>query len=107
MDTVTVSFTVERDDESGETKEVKLEITGSHSPVVPARRGGHPDTWTPEEGGETEIENITILNTELSHLFDELTEDETEAVKQEIVNNWSSRSDVHEREHDDDPGYYD
>jgi hypothetical protein len=41
-------------------QELELDITGSVIPYVPARLYGHPDTWCPEEGGEVEIETITL-----------------------------------------------
>lgn len=29
-------------------------------PYVPAYRGGHPDNWTPAEGGEIDIETVLV-----------------------------------------------
>lgn len=35
---------------NGET--VEFEVIATFSPYVPVRLSGHPDTWTPAEGGE-------------------------------------------------------
>jgi hypothetical protein len=44
----------------GDDVEIELEVTGSVSAYVPAKRSGHPDTWSPSEGGDIEIETITL-----------------------------------------------
>lgn len=48
-----IVYYVDRDDES-----TTLEITGCCSEYVAANFRGHPDNWTPEEGGDCEIEEI-------------------------------------------------
>jgi hypothetical protein len=57
MSKVSTEFVVYRDSEDGE-EEIILEINGWAEPYVPANFRGHPDNWTPEEGGDTDIEEI-------------------------------------------------
>lgn len=46
-------FYVERDDE-----ELELYVVGDVEPFVPGNRRGHPDHWTPDEGGYATIEGV-------------------------------------------------
>lgn len=40
-------------------------ITGTYIPGVPAHRQGHPDTWTPAEEPELDIQHWTYADTDL------------------------------------------
>ena len=52
---VTTVFYIERDE-----KEIELYIQGWVIPYTPACLSGHPDNWTPEEGGDSDIEEIFL-----------------------------------------------
>ena len=57
MSKVSTEFVVCRDSAEGE-EEIILEINGWAEPLIPANFNGHPDNWYPEEGGDTEIEEV-------------------------------------------------
>ncbi len=104
----TASVSVEREDASGESHEIHLEVTGTHNPFVPARLHGHPENCSPAEGGDTEIENVKVLTTEYAHLFISLTDEEKESAKEAIESQANEASAAaEERDFDDAPDYYD
>lgn len=45
--------------EDGDVLPVKFNVKGIGHPSIPARRTGHPDTWTAADGGE--IEDVKIF----------------------------------------------
>lgn len=51
----TATVYVERDGE-----ELELEVTGTHTFAVRGRRGGHPDTHTPDDAAETEVDSVLL-----------------------------------------------
>lgn len=55
MPNVTTVLYVERDDE-----ELEVKVTGFVWSFVAGNRSGHPDTWTPDDGGEVEIDKVTL-----------------------------------------------
>ncbi len=61
---VETTFCVERSirDEDGEHfyNEYELIIRGDVDPYVPANFRGHPDNWTPPEGGSSCVEEVLI-----------------------------------------------
>lgn len=60
---VCIEFIVYRG-ESDDEEEIVLEIRGSAEPYVPANRRGHIDTWSPPEGGGSDVEGV-FLNGQL------------------------------------------
>ena len=68
---VQTTLCIERDDE-----EIELHIFGDAEPYVPGCRRGHPDNWTPDEGGHASIIDIA-LDEDCNKLWDgELTKNE-------------------------------
>jgi len=57
---VEIEFFVYRGDE----EEIELTIHGDVEPYVPANLRGHPDNWTPPEGGASCVEAV-LLNGKL------------------------------------------
>lgn len=50
-----IPFAVERDG-----SEVAVIIRGTVTPFRRGRTWGHPDTWSPDEGGEIEIDSVCV-----------------------------------------------
>lgn len=40
---------------------IKVSCDVYSEPYVPANKSGHPDSWTPAEGGEFFIENVFVI----------------------------------------------
>lgn len=80
----TATIYIERDDEAGESQELEIELTGSVEEYRPARLHGHPDTWSPAEGGDVEVENAVCKTDAYKHLFVELTKEENEKAKEAL-----------------------
>lgn len=80
----TIKMSVEREDESGESVEIHLKVTGTHHEYVPARLHGHPDNSSPAEGGDTDIDDVIVVTAKYAHLFDELTKTEQESARELI-----------------------
>lgn len=59
---VEIEFYVYRG-EGDDEEEIELTIVGDVEPYVPANLSGHPDTWSPPEGGSACVEGI-LLNGE-------------------------------------------
>ncbi|MDP2696098.1 MAG: hypothetical protein Q8O87_02485 [bacterium] len=55
MSEVSMEFVIYRDDD-----EIVLNIRGDVTPYISARLSGHPDSWEPESGGDSYIEEISI-----------------------------------------------
>jgi hypothetical protein len=55
---------------------VEVTVSGYVTPIIPARRSGHPDNWSPAEGGE--CENLTT--TVNGQHFDLTPNEEQEAI---------------------------
>ncbi len=55
MNQIEIEFCVEREDD-----EIELTILGYAEPYVPANYRGHPDNWTPPEGGGSGVEDILL-----------------------------------------------
>jgi len=58
MAKVYLEYTIYRGED--EEEEIELEIHGYCTPYIPAKLSGHPDTWAPPEGGDSEIEEILL-----------------------------------------------
>lgn len=54
---VSIDYSVVRND-----KDIELVIQGNVEPYVPANFRGHPDNWSPPEGGDALIECIQTYN---------------------------------------------
>lgn len=46
----------------------EVEVTCFVDPYIPANMDGHPDTWTPAEGGEIELDEIWYRNMGLAKI---------------------------------------
>lgn len=80
---VTAEWTREVD-----TGEENYVVVGTVSPIVPAVTDGPPDSWSPEEGGEVEIEEVYLIEADkprrlvATDLFDEA---ETGSIEQALL----------------------
>src|SRR4051812_23038205 len=91
---ITTYMTIEREDASGTSREITLVVTGTVNAYVPARTYGDPDDCYPEEGGDSEIENVDVFIKKgeapnpFAYLFTdnpELTEKEEEQAKENLA----------------------
>jgi hypothetical protein len=64
-------FYVERDGE-----DIELHIFGEAEPFVPGNRRGHPDHWTPDEGGYASVDGVYTDEDGSEPWDDELTASE-------------------------------
>lgn len=80
---VEIEFVIYRGDEDEE--EIELTIQGYVEPYVPPNLWGHPDNWTPPEGGGAYVEQVFHNG----KLWDgELTQKELEAAEIELYQAW-------------------
>lgn len=97
---------VEREDEQGNSHELTIEVSGRCEPYVPARLNGHPDTWSPAEGGDVEIEEVVCKNEALKYLFKDLTPEEREEAEELIRDDEGCYDDEEDEDDDYDYGLY-
>ena len=75
------------------TQDVEFEVELEMEKYTPANFNGHPDNWSPEEGGEVNILSVKIVDTPKSetigpdiadHLGKRLVDELTEAAVTEV-----------------------
>ncbi len=71
-----MTFTYEIEYDDGDVL-VTLEVEAEFEPVVPGNRRGHPDNWTPDEGGCLESLDITLNGKDITNKVDDLYGDGT------------------------------
>ena len=65
--------------------DVEFEVEFSSTPYVPARISGPPENCYPAEGGEVEIESISIGGFEVSDVISEDTRDKLQNLAEEAA----------------------
>jgi len=84
---VICTFVIERGDD-----EIELYICGDAEPYTPARFSGHPDNWSPPEGGAACVEGIFLDEERKERWEGKLTKKEEEDAEQllmdEFVESW-------------------
>lgn len=97
MHPVKITFYVERDEDDYE-----LIVKGSAEPYVPPNFRGHPDNWSPAEGGDADVDEILIeVDGVLKRWTGVLTPEEEEEAREELL---QALEDI---EPDPDSGYDD
>lgn len=81
MSEVCIEFVIYRGDD--EEEEIVLEVRGNAEPYVPANFSGHPDNWSPPEGGCSDVEGV-FLNGQL--WGGTLTKKENELAQEMLTN---------------------
>ncbi len=90
------AFDREIEDEDGNVSVVAVVCRVYYTPPVPGRTRGHPDTWTPEEGPEMDIEDARIEETGEPT---EVTAREFDRILEALTNTYYERRAP--RDHDD------
>lgn len=71
-----ISFSHDIEDEDGDVI-ATVQVTALFEPYVPERRRGHPDNWTPAEGGGFEGLDIYLDNKNVTQIVDDTYGDGT------------------------------
>jgi hypothetical protein len=74
-----VTFDYEIENEDGDVL-ATLEVEAEFEPFVPGNRRGHPDNWTPDEGGSLEGLDVYLNGKDITSRVDDLYGDGTYAL---------------------------
>lgn len=91
--------------------DVEFEVEFSSTPYVPAKIYGPPELCHPAEGGEVEIESITIGGFEVSDVISQEVRDKLQSMAEEAAPECeqdardSALADMAEARHFDNEGY--